>query len=69
MFLIFVIIFSAGLFFFQFAHVLGELYCDCGVPLWPAMGLLVGLLFFEVSLNFRLVEEWARGFGLCACKL
>ena len=55
--------------FFSSAHVLGELYCDYGVHLWPAMGLLVGLLFFEVSLNFRLVDAWAGGFGLSDWKL
>ena len=29
--------------------------CPCGQPL----GHLAGLSFFEVSLNFRLVDAWA----------
>ena len=57
MFLMFVMAFFAGL-FFSSAHVIREPYCDFGVPLWPAMGLLVGLSFFEVSLSFGLVEAW-----------
>ena len=70
MFLMFIMAFSAGL-FFSSGHVPGELYCDYGVPLWPAMGLLVGLSFFEVLLNFHLVEGWMErgGVGLSACKL
>ena len=28
----------------------------CGMPLWPAMDLLVGLSFFGISRNFRLFE-------------
>ena len=55
MFLMFVMAFSAGL-FFSSAHALRKLYCDFGVPLWPVMGLLVDLSFFDVSLNFCLVE-------------
>ena len=46
--------------------MLEELYCDCGVSLSPAIDLLVGLSFFEVSLNFHLVEAWAGDFGLSA---
>ena len=49
--------------------MLGELYCDGGVLLWPAMGRLVGLSFFEVSSNFCLVEAWTGGFGLSICTL
>ena len=40
--------------FFSSVHVLEELHS--GVPLWPAMGLLVGLSFFRISWNFRLAE-------------
>ena len=68
MFLMFVMVFLLD-YFFSSVHVLGELYCDYMVCLWPAMGLLVGLPFFEVSLNFRLVDAWAGGFGLSAWKL
>ena len=44
--------------------MLGELYCDCEVLLWSAMGPLVGLLSFKVSWNFRLVEACAGVLGL-----
>ena len=43
-------------YFFYSAHVLVELHW--GVLLWPVMGLLVGLSFFENSSNFCLDEEW-----------
>ena len=51
-----IIVGSTNFFWAGYAHMLGKLYYDCWVPLLPAIGLLVGMLFFEVSLDFHLVK-------------